>query len=248
MKTLVPRQFGLRRGLAVTFAVGAFVAVAGLSVPSGTAVPDPSVPPPTAEELALAADVTDWLLGGEAVGRFTTFTSADLAAALRQEPQTFELFRRSRQSVAESELLAELPFGELIQRSARRHRLDALLLASIIEAESRFNPGALSPDGAVGLMQVMPATARRLGIRNPADPRGNVEAGARYLSLLMRRFDGDVVLALAAYNAGPEPVERFGGVPPYRETRLYVERVLDRYVGHYQALWRPIGDGLPAQS
>lgn len=248
MSPILRCQFDVRRALGLALGAAGFVAFMALSVPSITSVPDSSVPPPTADEVRLSRELTDWLLGGEAVGRFSTFTSADLAAALRQEPQTFELFRRPLELAAESELLEELPYGELILRSARRHRVDALLLASVMETESRFDPAAVSPKGAVGLMQVMPATARRLGIRNPADPGRNVEAGARYLSQLLRQFDQDVVLALAAYNAGPAKVEHYGGVPPYRETRTYVERVLNRYVGHYQQLWRAADGGSPSQS
>lgn len=242
MKTIPRCQFGVRRALGVALGGVGFVISMALAVPSGTSVPDASVPPPTPEEVRLSSALTDWLLGGEAVGRFTAFSSSDLAAALRQEPQTFALFRRPQELAAESELLDELPYGALIERSARRHRVDALLLASVMETESRFDADAVSPKGAVGLMQVMPSTARRLGIHDPGDPSRNVEAGARYLSQLLRRFDQDVVLALAAYNAGPGKVERYGGVPPYRETRTYVERVLNRYVGHYRQLWRPTGD------
>lgn len=247
MRPILRCQFGVRRALGMALGGVGFVTSMALSVPSGTSVPDASVPPPTPEEVRLSTALTDWLLGGDAVGRFATFSSADLAAALRQEPQTFALFRRPQELPAESELLDELPYGALIQRSARRHRVDALLLASVMETESRFNAKAVSPMGAVGLMQLMPSTARRFGIRNPVDPDRNVEAGARYLSQLLQRFDQDVVLALAAYNAGPAKVERYGGVPPYRETRAYVERVLNRYVGHYRQLWRVTGDGATDQ-
>ncbi|WP_243149818.1 lytic transglycosylase domain-containing protein [Thermaerobacter sp. PB12/4term] len=108
---------------------------------------------------------------------------------------------------------------------ARRHGLDPALLRAVIQAESGWNPAARSPAGAVGLMQLMPATARELGVTDPLDPVQNLEAGARYLRRQFDRF-GDWRLALAAYNAGPEAVEAHGGVPPFAETRAYVEKVL----------------------
>ena len=113
--------------------------------------------------------------------------------------------------------------------AARRHGLDPALLRAVIEVESGWNPLARSPAGALGLMQLMPATARALGVTDPWDPWQNLEAGARYLRQQLERF-GDIRLALAAYNAGPGAVQRHGDVPPYRETQAYVERVL--------ALWR----------
>ncbi|WP_243123195.1 lytic transglycosylase domain-containing protein [Thermaerobacter sp. FW80] len=113
--------------------------------------------------------------------------------------------------------------------AARRHGLDPALLRAVIEVESGWNPLARSPAGALGLMQLMPATARALGVTDPWDPWQNLEAGARYLRQQLERF-GDIRLALAAYNAGPGAVQRYGDVPPYRETQAYVERVL--------ALWR----------
>ncbi|ADU50689.1 Lytic transglycosylase catalytic [Thermaerobacter marianensis DSM 12885] len=108
---------------------------------------------------------------------------------------------------------------------ARRHGLDPALLRAVIEAESGWNPAARSPAGALGLMQLMPATARALGVTDPFDPVQNLEAGARYLRQQLERF-GDWRLALAAYNAGPGAVEEHGGLPPFPETRAYVEKVL----------------------
>lgn len=119
-------------------------------------------------------------------------------------------------------------FGDIIESAARRYGLDPALVRAIIEAESGFNPQATSPRGAAGLMQLMPATQAALGVRNPYDPAQNVEAGVRYLAGLVRRF-GDVAIALAAYNAGPNAVQRYGGIPPYAETRAYVNRVLETW-------------------
>lgn len=117
---------------------------------------------------------------------------------------------------------------DLVREAARRYGLPATFLGSVAKAESGFRADAVSPKGAVGIMQLMPATARALGV-DPADPRQNVEAGTRYLSELLLKYKDDpwqVRKALAAYNAGPGAVERYKGVPPYRETVEYVERVI----------------------
>ena len=160
-----------------------------------------------------------------------------LADSVSRRQGSFAVFVETDHSMSQ-ELLLGLPYGGEIERAARRHRIDALLVAAIVEAESAFNPAAVSPSGALGLMQLMPETAHELGAANMVDPAQNVEAGARYLGHLLRRFDGDLPLALAAYNAGPAAVVRYGGIPPYRETVRYVERVLRRYVDHRQTVWR----------
>ena len=115
---------------------------------------------------------------------------------------------------------------DLVNSASGRYRLDPDLVNSVIKAESGFNVRAVSPKGAQGLMQLMPGTASQLGVPNAFDPRSNVEGGTRYLRELLERYNFDLVKALAAYNAGPQRVERFGGVPPYYETRAYVARVV----------------------
>lgn len=119
----------------------------------------------------------------------------------------------------------DVPFAELIRIAAAKYGLDPLLVASVAAAESRFNPHAISAKNAQGVMQLMPETSLRLGVRNPFDPAESIDAGARYLRELLDRFHGDLKLALAAYNAGPERVDQYQGVPPYRETQDYVRRV-----------------------
>jgi len=116
--------------------------------------------------------------------------------------------------------------NDVVNEASGRYRLDPDLVNSVIKAESAFNPRAVSPKGAQGLMQLMPGTASALGVPNSFDPQANVEGGAKYLRELLERYNFDLRKALAAYNAGPERVERFGGIPPYYETRTYVARVV----------------------
>jgi hypothetical protein len=115
---------------------------------------------------------------------------------------------------------------EVAGRIARRHRMDEALVRAVIEVESRYDAFAVSPRGAMGLMQLMPKTAQRFSVRNAFDPIENIDGGVRYLGELLERYDGHLHLALAAYNAGEEAVDRFGGIPPYRETQHYVGKVL----------------------
>jgi len=115
---------------------------------------------------------------------------------------------------------------ELVNTASARYHLDPDLVNSVIRAESGFNVRAVSPKGAQGLMQLMPQTASNLGVQNAFDPKANVEGGTRYLRELLERYDFDLIKALAAYNAGPQRVEQYGGVPPYYETKAYVARVV----------------------
>ncbi|HVP44519.1 MAG TPA: lytic transglycosylase domain-containing protein [Terriglobales bacterium] len=118
---------------------------------------------------------------------------------------------------------------QLVDLASDKHRVDADFIRSVIRAESNFNLHAVSPKGAQGLMQLMPQTALQLGVQDAFDPGANIEAGTRYLRELLMQYHGDVAKALAAYNAGPQRVEQYRGVPPYRETRAYVRRVINDY-------------------
>lgn len=117
-----------------------------------------------------------------------------------------------------------LPYGKLIDSAAARHGVDPRLVRAVIQVESAFQADARSPKGAMGLMQLMPATARLYQVRDPFDPQANLDAGVRHLRTLLDRFE--LALALAAYNAGEGAVSKYGGIPPHRETRAYVSRVL----------------------
>jgi len=121
------------------------------------------------------------------------------------------------------------PYRELVDAAAARYKVDADLIASVIAAESNFDPKAVSRKKARGLMQLMPETAARLGVRNIEDPQENIDAGTRYLRELLQKYNNNLVLALAAYNAGPERIERYGRVPPFAETISYVRRVKRGY-------------------
>jgi hypothetical protein len=140
-------------------------------------------------------------------------TTSSFLPATRQEQRTIGT-------------LPPVDLDQVVSAASARYRLDPDFVNSVIKAESGFNVRARSPKGAQGLMQLMPGTASQLGVGNVFDPRANVEGGTRYLRELLERYNFDLVKALAAYNAGPQRVEQFGGVPPYDETRAYVARVV----------------------
>lgn len=125
-------------------------------------------------------------------------------------------------------------YDELIRSSAYRHGVDPALMKAMMHTESAFNPNARSPVGAQGLMQLMPATARRFSVNNAWNPAENIEGAAKYIAWLMRRFNNNVEFAVAGYNAGEGNVDKYGGIPPFRETRNYVKSVLSRYHSLYK--------------
>lgn len=146
---------------------------------------------------------------------------------------TTGLTRTSSATRATSSSKNSTAFDALIQRAATKYGVDADLVHAVIQAESDYNPNCRSSAGALGLMQLMPGTARSLGVSNALDPASNIDGGVRYLRGQLDRF-GEVDLALAAYNAGPNAVSRYKSVPPYRETQGYVRRVM-------QTLWQRKG-------
>lgn len=134
-------------------------------------------------------------------------------------------------------------YDELITRAANDHSLDPRLVKSVMLVESGFNPAAVSPKGARGLMQLMPATARGHGVRDIHDPAQNINGGTKYLSKLLDLFGGNLEKSLAAYNAGENAVARYGGVPPYAETRDYVRKALTAYYGQSYSGGAKLGGG-----
>lgn len=129
-----------------------------------------------------------------------------------------------------SSVSAGTTMDQIFEEAARKYGIDANLLKAVGKAESDFNPAAVSSAGAVGVMQLMPATAKSLGVTDSYNARQNIMGGAKYLSQMLDRYDGNVKLALAAYNAGPGNVDKYGGIPPFKETQNYVNKVLD-YAG-----------------
>lgn len=121
------------------------------------------------------------------------------------------------------------PYRELVSAAASRYGVDAELISSVMEVESHFDAKAISPKNARGLMQLLPETAARLGVKDIFDPQENIDAGTRYLKELLQLYNNNLTLALAAYNAGPEKVQKYGNVPPYRETVSYVNQVKRKY-------------------
>ncbi|MDI3532552.1 MAG: hypothetical protein PWR28_897 [Synergistaceae bacterium] len=149
----------------------------------------------------------------------------------KQRDRTFsEALHRVEEDIAPPKEAAhrdhQESFSQTLDGLAKRYDVDPNLVRSVIVAESGGDPNAVSPKGALGLMQLMPATASHLGVDDPFDPMQNLEGGIKYLAQLIDRYDGDVEKALAAYNAGPGAVDRHGGIPPFRETQAYVKKVL----------------------
>jgi soluble lytic murein transglycosylase-like protein len=148
------------------------------------------------------------------------------AIRVRVRSSVSRVLTRISESSNKDQAKAPEQIQKIIHGAARRFKLPVELVTAIIKVESNFNPRAISSEGARGLMQLMPGTAEDLGVKNSFDIKENINGGCRYLKEMLGRFDGKLDLALAAYNAGPGAVEKYGGIPPYKETRDYVKKVL----------------------
>jgi len=157
-----------------------------------------------------------------------------LAEIESQLPSFVKLVKDTPQSfdkILENEIIEQLDsqvddYGQLIEAVSKKYNINSNIIKAVINAESAFNKTAVSSKGAMGLMQLMPETAEALGISNAFDPRENIDGGVRYLKNMLSEFDGNLELALAAYNAGPNSVKKYGGIPPYKETQNYVKKIM----------------------
>ena len=176
-----------------------------------------------------------------APGTLAEFTNDQEIVALQVQPLSLPVVDSSAMEASHTAAGTELE--RAVTRAARQHRLHPALLFAVMKAESSFNPIVVSKAGAVGLMQLVPETAMRHGVQNLYDTNENVAGGARHLRYLLDRFHGNTRLALAAYNAGEGKVDRYKQIPPYKETRHYVQRVLSYYRDYRKdARLLPIGE------
>lgn len=229
------RFAGLRKKYA-TYALGASLALGGLGVPlkmaqsaqSGGGSPakgsaaTSSIPidQQLAGDIKAAQSIAKQVAGGVASG-VQSAVSAPLQAVTEAPKKIAVISEKVRQDFFHN----EVPFGSIIYQEAKKNNLRPELIAAVVQAESKFQPTARSGAGAMGLMQLVPKTGRWMGARNLHNPAENISAGAKYLRYLHDRFDGNETSVIAAYNAGEGNVKRFNGVPPFRETRQYVQKV-----------------------
>lgn len=162
---------------------------------------------------------------GSRVVSASTGETAEVSPAVNAKGHTPTVSNPNYSRIAEGHLVTSNDIDSVIEDAAKRHGVDANLVRAVIKVESNFNPNAVSRKGAMGLMQLMPSTARSLNVSNPFDPEQNVEAGVKHLRGLLDNFNGDVALSLAAYNAGEGAVRRAGHIPNYSETRDYVRKI-----------------------
>jgi soluble lytic murein transglycosylase-like protein len=237
-----PRKFQRLRKKYATWALGASLALGGIGAPlkmvqqnqTGTAgnkgkaaasapAQQSSLDRALAGDLSAAQSIAKQVAAGaEAVkGGVEQATQSPLKTVAEAPKQLSVITEQAREDFFRK----EVPFGSIIYKEAKKNNVRPELVAAVVQAESRFKPTARSGAGAVGLMQLVPRTGRWMGARDLTNPQQNVAAGAKYLKYLSERFDGNETKIIAAYNAGEGNVKRFGGVPPFKETRKYVQKV-----------------------
>jgi hypothetical protein len=232
-----PRRFAGLKKKYTTWALGASLALGGIGTPLavmqnkdvGSADPKSTatltIDDSLKEDIQTARSIAEQVAGGvEAVAQGVESATTSPLRAIAEAPTKLSLIT---EKVREDFFHKEVPFGSMIYKEAKKNDLRPELVAAVVQAESRFKPTARSGSGAIGLMQLVPRTGRWMGARDLTNPAQNIAAGAKYLKYLNERFDGNETKVIAAYNAGEGNVKRFGGVPPFRETRSYVKKVRD---------------------
>jgi hypothetical protein len=235
-----PKRGSLRKKYA-TWALGGALALGAVGIPlrvgslltttSETVKPQPPTPAPPkgqiAADLQTAKQIADQVAGGvqgavTTVADTATAAPATIAETVVQAPQKVAVVA---EQVKETFFRTQVPFGSIIYSEAKKNDLPPELVAAVVQQESKFIPTARSGAGAIGLMQLVPKTGRWMGATDLTNPAQNITAGAKYLKYLTQQFNGNPQMVIAAYNAGEGAVRRFGGVPPYRETQNYVQKV-----------------------
>ena len=221
---------GMRKRYA-SWALGASLALGGIGIPmrviqqsqnpqTGETSQSVSVDTTIANDLRAASNIAQQVAGGVVAG-VESVATAPLTAVAEAPKQLAVISENAKEHFFKT----QVPFGSIIYKEAKKNDLRPELVAAVVQAESRFKPNARSGVGAVGLMQLMPRTGKWMGARNLTNPTQNIQAGTKYLKYLNERFDGNETKVIAAYNAGEGNVRRFGGVPPFKETRNYVKKV-----------------------
>ena len=247
-----PRKLtGLRKRYA-TWALGASLAIGGIGAPmtmvrqSDSGKPmniartDASLEGTLVNDLRAAQAIARQVAGGveAAVEGVEAATSAPLTS-VAEAPKKLTIVT---EKVREDFFKKEVPFGSIIYAEAKKNNVRPELVAAVVQAESRFKPTARSGAGAIGLMQLVPRTGRWMGARDLTNPSQNIAAGTKYLKYLNERFDGNETKVIAAYNAGEGNVKRFGGVPPFKETRNYVAKVRGYEKDYHNRVENRVGD------
>lgn len=239
VQAVPPRKFQSLRKKYATWALGASLALGGIGVPmkmvqgvpgtaggkgtSAKSAPASPLDRALAGDLNAAKSIASTVAGGVAAvaDGVESATQSPLKTVAEAPRQLGVITEQAREEFFRT----EVPFGSIIYKEARKNNVRPELVAAVVQAESRFKPTARSGAGAIGLMQLVPRTGRWMGARDLTNPQQNVAAGAKYLKYLHERFDGNETKMIAAYNAGEGNVKRFGGVPPFKETRKYVTKV-----------------------
>lgn len=235
VESVRPRRFTELRKKYTTLALGASLALGGIGTPllmihhteRGVSDRDTtasmSMDSSFEKDLKTARSIAQQVAGGvEAVAHGVESVASSPLDAMTEAPKKLSFIS---DKVRQDFFHQEVPFGSVIYMEAKRNNLRPELIAAVVQAESRFKPTARSGAGAIGLMQLVPRTGRWMGARDLTNPAQNIAAGAKYLRYLNDRFDGNETNVIAAYNAGEGNVKRFNGVPPFRETRSYVDKV-----------------------